>query len=248
MKAIILAAGRGNRLSNKTNNINKCMLELNGKPILEYNLDRAAEIDEVDKIIIVVGYKADDIISRYGLTYKEKSISYVYQYEQKGLVDALKRAETALNGEDFFLMLGDEILVNSRHKEMVKEFLNNNYIFGFCGMIEQKDLLKISKTYGIFTSNDYWEGDYICRLIEKPRTPSENFLQGTGHCVFRNSILDYVDETPVNIRRGRQEKELPDLIQCVVDNCKIVKPYIIADNYCNINCEEDLVEAEEMLK
>lgn len=248
MKAVILAAGRGNRLSDKTNNINKCMLKLNEKPILEYNIQRACEIPEINEIIVVVGYQKEDIIKHFGFDYNEKNIRYIYQWEQLGLVNALEVAKDILNGEDFFLMLGDEILVDSRHKEMVKDFLNNNYIFGFCGMVKQKDSSKISKTYGIFTSDDSYERECICRLIEKPRTPPNNHLQGTGHCVFRNSILNYIDETPVNVRRGRQEKELPDLIQSAIDNCQIIKPYIVADGYCNVNDLSDLKEAEEMIK
>lgn len=248
MKAIILAAGRGNRLSEKTNNINKCMLKLNEKPILEYNVQRASEIDEINEIIIVVGYQKEDIIEYFGFDYNGKSIKYIYQWEQNGLVGAIEIAKEILNGEDFFLLLGDEVLINPNHKEMIYDFLNNDYIFGFCGVVKQEDLSKISKTYGIFTSDDSYEGECINRLIEKPKTPPNNHLQGTGCCVFRNSILDYIDETPVNIRRGRHEKELPDLIQCSIDDCKVIKPYIIADSYCNVNCEEDLVEAEEMIK
>ena len=248
MKALILAAGRGNRLNNKTDSTNKCMLEINETPIIEYNIHRASEISEISEIIIVVGYQKENIINYFDNYYNGRTIKYVIQKEQKGLVDAIECAKEALNGEDFFLMLGDEILVNSRHKEMVKNFLNNNYIFGFCGMVEQKDPSKISKTYGIFTSDDSHEGECICRLIEKPKTPPNNHLQGTGHIVFRNSILDYIDETPVNIRRGRQEKELPDLIQSAVDDCQIIKPFIICSDYCNVNSEQDLIDAKEMIK
>ena len=244
MKAIILAAGRGNRLNDKTNNINKCMLELNGKPILEYNIQRAAEIPEINKIIIVVGYKADDIISRYGLTYKEKSISYVYQYEQKGLVDALKRAETALNGKDFLLLLGDEILIDSKHKEMIREF-NNFGAFGLCGVVRRKrdELEKISKTYSLTFTGD-WR---ICRVVEKPKY-FPNIFQGTGCMVFKNKLLDYMDETPIDLRRGRQEKELPGLIQCAIDSGEILRHFVVCSEYFNINTQKDLEEVEEMLK
>ena len=41
MKALILAGGRGNRLEEKTSNRNKCMLELDGKPLIEYSLENA---------------------------------------------------------------------------------------------------------------------------------------------------------------------------------------------------------------
>ena len=244
MKALILAAGRGNRLSDKTNNINKCMLKLNEKPILEYNVQRASEIPQINEIIIVVGYQKENIIKYFGFNYNGKNIRYIYQWEQLGLVHAIEIAKEILNGEDFFLMLGDEILIDSKHKEMVEEF-NNFGAFGLCGVIRRKrdDLEKISRTYAIMFDNR-WK---INRLIEKPKF-YPNIFQGTGHCIFKNEILNYINECPIHIRRGRGEKELPDLIQCCVDDGKEVRHFIVGSNYCNINNQKDLEEAKEMLK
>jgi dTDP-glucose pyrophosphorylase len=239
MKALILAAGRGKRLKNITDSVNKCMLELYGKPVLEYNIDRAAEIKDINEIIIVVGYKAEDIINRYGIEYKGKRIRYVIQWEQKGVVHAIECAKEALGKDDFFLLLGDEVLVNSRHKEMLKKFMEEN-LFGICGVVFQKDKSKISRTYTILTDN---EGQ-IFRLIEKPRKALNNW-QGTGHCIFKNEILHYIERTPIHPERG--EKELPDLIQCAVDDGQVVKIFNICDEYTNINSEEDLIEAQRIL-
>jgi|Deesub1362B_J571_1020462.scaffolds.fasta_scaffold00102_49 dTDP-glucose pyrophosphorylase len=238
MKALILAGGRGKRLGNITESINKCMLKLMGKPVLEYNLDRAVELD-VDEIILVVGYRAEDIINRYGINYKGKRIRYVIQWEQKGLVHAIECAKDALGKDDFFLLLGDEVLVNSRHKEMLEEFKHGD-IFAICGVMFQKDKEKIKRTYTVLTD----ESGRVFRLIEKPKKALNNW-QGTGHCVFKNEILSYIERTPIHSERG--EKELPDLIQCAVDNGQLVKIFDICDEYTNINSEEDLEEAEEIL-
>jgi len=249
MKALILAAGRGSRLSDKTNETNKCMLEFSEKPILEYNLDRASEIPEINEIVIVVGHKGKDITKKYyDKFYKNKRLRFIIQEKQEGLVHAIECAKEALEGEDFFLMLGDEILLNPRHKEMAKEFSDKQYknnefsLFGFCGVVRRrkKELEKISKTYTVLFDK-YWS---INRLIEKPRY-FPNAFQGTGHCIFKNEILNYIDECPIHIRRGRGEKELPDLIQCAIDDGKEVRHFVIADDYFNINTKEDLKDVED---
>jgi dTDP-glucose pyrophosphorylase len=239
MKALILAGGRGKRLGNIANSVNKCMLTLGGKPVLEYNIERAAGVEEIDEIIMVVGHRAEDIINRYGIKYKDKRIRYVIQWEQKGLVHAIECAKATIGKDDFFLLLGDEVLVNSRHKEMLKKF-NEENLFGVCGVTFQKDESKISRTYTVLTDNS----GRIFRLIEKPRRALNNW-QGTGHCVFRNAILNYIKKTPIHPERG--EKELPDLIQCAVDDGQIVKIFNICDKYTNINTEEDLIEAQKII-
>ena len=239
MKALILAGGRGKRLGNITDSINKCMLPFEGKPVLEYNMERAADIDEVDQIVIVVGHRAEDIINKYGIAYKGKKITYVIQPEPKGLVHAIDCAKDTMGKDDFFLLLGDEILLNSRHRELIQKFREEN-VFAVCGVMLQKDRSKISRTYTVLTG----ENGRIFRLIEKPRRPLDNW-QGTGHCVFKNEILSYIERTPIHPERG--EKELPDLIQCAVDDGQLVKIFNICDEYTNINSREDLEEAQSII-
>lgn len=253
MKAVILAAGRGDRLGGVTKAYNKCMLSLKGWPVLEYNLRRAAEITEVTEIILVVGYRAEDIINYYGKKYERilpepfhpkdyafpVPIKYVIQQEQKGLVHAIECAKEAIGDEDIFLQLGDEVLVNSRHVSMIRKFVGDG-AFGYCGVVFKKDHLEeIRKTYSILKDNH----NNIIKLTEKP-DKIINSWQGTGHCIFRNKILDYLDKTPINSNRG--ERELPDLIQCAIDDGKIIKSFWLAEDYINANTEADFKAAEKL--
>jgi dTDP-glucose pyrophosphorylase len=239
MKALILAAGRGKRLKENTDQQNKCMLVLLGKPVIEYTLDIISTIDDIDEIVIVVGYMAEDIVNRYGTSYKGKKIKYVIQSQQKGLVHAIESAKHTINGDDFMLFLGDEIMLNPRHHLMIDEFKKEK-LFSICGVFVEKNKERISKTYAIMQD----EQRRIFRMIEKPRKPLNDWM-GTGNCIFRNEIFSYIERTPINPSRG--EKELPDLIQCAIDEGNIVKSFNICDWYTNINSEEDLGEAENYL-
>lgn len=66
MKAIILAAGRGSRMKNLTDECPKCLVELRGKSLLEWQLAALREAG-IDQIAVVTGYKRELLANR-GLT------------------------------------------------------------------------------------------------------------------------------------------------------------------------------------
>ncbi|MBM3296536.1 MAG: nucleotidyltransferase family protein [Candidatus Aminicenantes bacterium] len=239
MKALILAGGRGKRLNELSANHNKCMTKVGGRPVIEYNLDNAAATN-LEEIIIVVGYRAEEIINAYGNRYKGKVIRYVIQWEQKGLVDAVQCAREAVGGQEFMLMLSDEVLVNPRHRAMIEEFRKGDCLV-LCGVLNVEDKDMIRRTYTLIQDEDR----NVFRLVEKPRHPL-NDLMGTGVCCFKNEIYNYIDFTPIH--HERKEKELPDLIQCVIDEGKKVKTFHVCERYTNINSPEDITAAEKLLK
>lgn len=236
MKALILAGGRGKRMEELSDNENKCMLHMFDKPLIQYSLDNASALDEVQDIVIVVGYRAESIINTFGTNYRDKRISYVIQKEQRGLVHAVECAQDYVVGEDFFLFLADEIIIGSRHKEMLRLFRDEN-LFCVCGVYPQPNLEMIKRTYSLIHGPD----DRIYRLIEKPRKPF-NPLMGTGNILFKGDIFDYLDLCPINPYRG--EKELPDLIQCAIDDGEVVKYHVICDRYINVNSPAEWRMAE----
>ena len=104
------------------------------------------------------------------------------------------------------------------------------------------DRSQIKKTYTVLGDDATRR---IYRLIEKPRVPINNIM-GTGNCIIKAEIYDYIERTPINVERG--EKELPDLIQCAVDEGKIVKYFDIGDGYININLADDVEITERLHK
>ena len=236
MKALILAGGRGKRLEAHSAARNKCMMPFAGKPLIEWSLENCVGISP-DEIIIVVGYLAEQIINEYGNAYRGIRIRYAIQREQRGLVNAIETAAPFLGSSDFMLFLADEILLEPHHAAMVRRFHEGNF-FALCGLTLTSDPLAVRKTYSVFED----QAGRILRLVEKPRC-AINQYQGTGNCLFSNRILEYIEHTPIN--QARNEKELPDLIQCAIDDGLIVQSFLVGGQYININTVEDVKLAEE---
>jgi bifunctional UDP-N-acetylglucosamine pyrophosphorylase/glucosamine-1-phosphate N-acetyltransferase len=107
MQAVILAAGRGTRMGKLTEDRPKPMLEVARKTLLEWKFD--ALPDEVDEIIIVIGYLGEKIREKFGDSYKGKKVTYVEQANiVGGTMDALLAAKPQLRGR-FFVMNGDDL-------------------------------------------------------------------------------------------------------------------------------------------
>ncbi len=233
LKTLLLAGGRGKRLNEYTREINKCMMSFNGKPLIEHSLENSLKM-KVAEIIIVVGYLGEQIINHYGNNFKGTPIKYVIQREQQGLVHAMECSRETMDAADFILMLGDEFFLNANHQQMF-DFFKKTKAFCVCGVIRVDDLRLISKTYSILCDMDSRQ---IFRLIEKPENPINHFM-GTGNIIFKNKILDYIAKTPVSPQR--HERELPDLIQCAVDDRQQVCFHVLASRYVNVNSTEDTI-------
>ena len=68
MKLVILSAGKGMRLRPLTNKIPKCLIEVAGKAILKHQLDLFINRQDIEQIVIVIGYKAMRTLKEPGRT------------------------------------------------------------------------------------------------------------------------------------------------------------------------------------
>lgn len=65
MKVVIMAGGKGTRIASVRNDVPKPMIQICGKPILEYQIDNLRACDLTD-IILVIGYLGDKIKDYFG--------------------------------------------------------------------------------------------------------------------------------------------------------------------------------------
>jgi dTDP-glucose pyrophosphorylase len=240
VEALVLAGGRGARLHvfpEAEGERNKCMLRVGGIPLVEYSFVSALRAG-ARAIVVVVGRAGEEIVRHFGCAFGGIPIRYAVQPYPRGVVDAMEHGRRFLRDPEVLLCLGDEILDAPRHPSMLRRFRDER-LFASCGVVRVDDRRAISKTYALI-ADGHLEHGRIRRLVEKPRV-AQNDWMGTGNCLLRSGIFDYVPRTPVNPERG--EKELPDLIQCAIDEGRRVEYFRIADSYVNVNTAEDALVA-----
>lgn len=105
MQAIILAAGKGNRLQPFTTTMPKCMIRVKNKPLIFNTLDKLSATQKINKVIIVCGYMADIIQKSIGTSYQNMKIEYIVndQYETTNNVYSLYLVENRIT-EDCLLL------------------------------------------------------------------------------------------------------------------------------------------------
>lgn len=124
MQAIILAAGMGKRLGEYTQDNTKCMLEVNGVKLIDRALAILHDL-HISRVILVVGYKGQNVKDYVGEDYHGTKILYVDNpvYDKTNNIYSLYLAKDYLLEEDTILLESDLIY----EPDVVKKILNDDY-------------------------------------------------------------------------------------------------------------------------
>ena len=127
MHAIILAAGRGNRLADfNPDGRPKCLLEFGGRSLLARQLDNLFQAG-VRHVTLVVGYEADSIIDHVGTLSSRPEVAFVYNPAYlKGSVLSLLAAKEIMNSGETVLVLDADVLYHPRILQTLVESPNPN--------------------------------------------------------------------------------------------------------------------------
>lgn len=114
MQAIILAAGMGKRLGEYTKNNTKCMVPVNGTPLIDRLLGQLSNLN-LNRVVIVVGYEGQKLIDYLGNEFKGLPIEYVHNpvYDKTNNIYSLALAKQQLQEDDTLLIESDLIFEDS---------------------------------------------------------------------------------------------------------------------------------------
>lgn len=120
MQAIILAAGMGKRLGEYTKNNTKCMVPVNGTPLIDRLMEQLSGLS-LKRVVIVVGYKGQKLIDYLGNKRHDLSIEYVINpiYDKTNNIYSLFLAKEKLLEDDTILLESDLIFEDGMLEQLV---------------------------------------------------------------------------------------------------------------------------------
>lgn len=124
MQAIILAAGMGKRLGEYTKNNTKCMVPVNGIPLIDRVLGQLSRLP-LNRVVIVVGYEGKKLMGYLGDEREGLKIEYVNNpiYDKTNNIYSLALAKQQIMEDDTLLIESDLIFEDG----MFSLLLNNPY-------------------------------------------------------------------------------------------------------------------------
>jgi UDP-N-acetylglucosamine diphosphorylase / glucose-1-phosphate thymidylyltransferase / UDP-N-acetylgalactosamine diphosphorylase / glucosamine-1-phosphate N-acetyltransferase / galactosamine-1-phosphate N-acetyltransferase len=229
-KAVILAAGRGTRMRELTNELPKPMIAVRGKPILLHIVEGLHGAG-VTEFMIVVGYRADVVQdffrdgSRFGV-----GISYETQVVQDGTGKVVELGRAFVGTDAFILSYGDILVDPVNYSRLVRLDADTEAI------VSVKRDEDVSKGGAVFVNANF----ELIDLREKPK-PGEltSPWYNAGVYAFRPNIFEYIAGLQ---RSPRGEFELTDAIRDLARSGKKVRALELTGDWADVRDPEILAD------
>lgn len=233
MKGVLLTAGEGTRMRPLTLTRPKTMLQVGGKPILQYNLEALRDAGIKD-IIMVVGYKKEAIENYFedGSSFGV-NITYVTQEKRLGTAHAINSIRNVIDNQ--FIVLNGDIIVDPKLiLDLIGKYKSSE-ASSILVLIEVED----PSSFGVVEI----ENDRIRDIIEKP-APGEatSNLINAGIYLFDNTIFNAIDRTP---KSERGEYEITDSLKIQITENKRVLGLKSDNKWIDVGRPWELLDVNE---
>ncbi len=239
MKAIIIAAGLGSRLGSLTKDKPKCMLEIDGKTILQRSIENFKKFG-IEEIIVIRGYKKE-LIDYAGIRYY-----YNDNFKNNNNLESLFYAEQEMNN-DFIICFSDVVYEGNVLEVLLKDKSDISLVIdtAWTSKYENRTLHPISQADKVIIENEKIvkigkkvnsekaHGEFIG--MAKYTSKGAEILKKTFHRAKKN-----YDNCPFHEAPSFEKGHIMDITQEMIDNGYPVNPVAIVSGWAEIDTPEDL--------
>ena len=246
MKAVILAAGKGTRMRELTNELPKPMLRHQGKPILEHIVTGLLAAGFRD-FFIVTGWRADVIENHFGDGSKWGArIAFGRQAVQDGTGKAPEPAREFIGASPFLLTYGDILVPPATYPQMLRRFEEGPFA-GVITVTRGEDVTKGGLNF-------FDEQFCLKRLVEKASheqldqlrregwlKPGDPAWYNAGIYIFQPALFDFTARLQ---KSARGEYELTDAISAMLAAGRKLAGLQIQGRWVDVRDPETLAKLE----
>lgn len=186
MKAFLLTAGLGTRLRPLTDTTPKCMLDIDGRPLLDMWLD-AFDRAGVNEVLVNLHHLPDVVRHHIAARTGPPAVRTFFEPELLGSAGTLIANREWVDGEDLFLAC----------------YADNLTDFDLRSLVQAHREYDAVATLTVFHSERPWAGGVVeidaagavTGFVEKPANPVSD-LTNAGMYAFHPSVLDEIDGVP----------------------------------------------------
>ena len=227
LDAVLMAGGEGKRLRPLTETTPKPLLKVGDKPIIEYNIDRLANVG-IENIYLSINYLGEQLEAYFG-NGSSKNIKVDYLREEKplGTIGSVLLVEE-FEHEDVLVMNSD-LLTNIDFADFYKSFKDSG-----ADMAVAATSYHVDVPYAVLETD---ENQNVKTLKEKPRY---TYFSNAGIYIIKKKLLSMIPKG--------EFYDITDLMEKVIEMDHKLITYPINGYWLDIGKHEDFKKAQEDIK
>lgn len=187
MKAFLLTAGLGTRLLPLTQTTPKCLIDIAGRPLIDWWFD-AMEKAEVTEVLINLHHLPDQVRTHVNALNTPIKVHFYFEENLLGSAGTLKKNYDFVKKEDCFFIIYADNLTSIRLSELYQFHQSQSHPFTMA-LFESNQ----PASCGIAALN---ENGTIIDFVEKPAAPKSN-LANAGIYIASPSVLDLIADNKI---------------------------------------------------
>lgn len=224
IRAILMAGGRGERLRPLTLSTPKPLLEIGGKPIIDYNVEALADCG-VEDIYVTTNYLAEQLDDHFSQPVGGVSVNCVREPSPLGTLGAV--ALVPEGKETVTLVMNSDLLTNISFEDLYLHHISHDADITIATFPYH-----VSVPFAVMAL----DGENVKGLTEKP---TYTYQANAGIYLFSNELLR-------QINRG-EHIDAPDLIERAIAEGRRVTCFPITGTWIDIGSPEDFRQARQMM-
>lgn len=225
LSALLMAGGKGERLRPLTLTTPKPLLKIDGRPIIDYNIERLARAGITD-VSVTVRYLADQILQYFSEPRHGIEVKCVEEEKPLGTIGSAALIERPDEGAT--LVMNSDLLTTIDLEEMYLRHVTMEADITIAAIP-----YTVSVPYAILTT----EGDEVRALSEKP---TYSHFANAGIYIFNNAVL--------NSLNPEERTDATTLIEAAMEQGLKVTYYPISGTWIDIGSPADFAHAQELMK